>query len=336
MYTEMLKGKRILMFSNSFFNYNEMIVSQLKELGCIVDLYDERPNNHVLTKIMLRYNIKLIRPKVNSYYKRIIEENKTNQYDYIFVIKSESITPKIIRNLREAFPKAEVILYLWDAIANVPEGKKKLSFYDKVLTFDPIDAKNYGLKLRPLFYAKDFENLDKPSKNYKYDMSFIGTAHSIRPKIVSILEEQCKKQNRKCYSFLFLPHKIVFLYNKLLNRDYSKVKLSDISFSPLSAKEINDIYSQTRCVLDVEHKNQKGLTMRTFELLGMQKKIITTNPQIENYDFYNQNNICIIDRNNPQVPESFWDSEFIPVPKEILENYSLKHFIFDIFIAKGE
>ena len=336
MNTEILNGKRILMFSNSFFNYNQIIVSQLEEMGCIVDFYNERPNNNVITKIMLRYNIKLIRPLVKKYYGQIINQNSSKKYDYIFVIKSETITPDIIKKLREAFPQAEVVLYLWDAVANIPEGKKKLPCYDRVLTFDPNDAEKFHLKLRPLFFSKEFERKQNLKKQFKYDMAFIGTAHTIRPKIVNILTEQCKRQNRKCYSFLFLPNKVVYYYNKLLNRDYRNVKIEDINFSPLSIDQINDVYNNTKCVLDIEHKNQNGLTMRTIELLGMQKKIITTNSKIINYDFYNPNNIYVIDKNNPYIEEEFWNSDYQPISEEIVNRYSLKSFICDIFIAQGE
>ncbi len=331
-----LKGKRILMFSNSFFNYNEMIVSQLREMGARVDLYDERPDNSVITKIMLRYNIGLIRPKVNSYYNRIISQNKGNEYDFIFVIKSETVTPKIIEGLRAAFPKAELVLYLWDAVSNVPEGEKKLGCYDRVLTFDPNDAEKYGIGFRPLFFAKDYEKKAEAGTEFKYAMSFIGTAHSIRPYVVKALGQQCKNSGREYFSFLFSPHKVVYWYNKLTNKAYRDVKKSDISFSPLSAKEIESVYSKTRCVLDVEHNNQRGLTMRTIEMIGMGKKIITTNSEIKKYDFYNPNNIFVIDRENPLVDEDFWDAEYEPIPKEIVERYTLEHFICDIFTVKGE
>ena len=35
--------------------------------------------------------------------------------------------------------------------------------------------------------------------------------------------------------------------------------------------------------------------MRTIEMLGA-LKMITTNAEIQNYDFYHPNNICIVDR----------------------------------------
>ncbi len=329
-----MKDKKILMFGPSFFGYAECIAAHLRSLGAQVDLYDERPNNGVVCKTMLRYNIRLYRPKVAAYYKAVAEENRGQDYDYIFVIKSEAIDSDILRMLREYFPKAQCILYLWDAVDNVPGGKEKLRIYDRVLTFDHVDANTYGLPLRPLFFRQEYAPSVSETENFTYDVSFIGTAHSIRPKVVHAVEQQCLDESRTCFKYLFLPHLFVFLYSKLLNPAFRKVHIADIHFESISPAQIRQIYDASRCILDVEHIAQRGLTMRTIEMAGMGKKLITTNTGIQKYDFYNPNNICIIDRQNPRIPAEFWSSEYVPVPREIIARYSLDSFVRDIFDIK--
>lgn len=328
-----MKDKKILMFGPSFFGYAECIAEQLRALGAQVDLHDERPNNGAVCKIMLRYNIRLYYPKVVAYYKDLIENNADKDYDYIFVIKSEAIDKGILQMLRQAYPKAQCILYLWDAVDNVPGGKEKIKMYDRVLTFDHEDAKTYGLPLRPLFFRKDYAK-GEDKTDFLYDVAFIGTAHSIRPKVVKAVEAICEKEGRKSFKFLFLPHSIVFLYNKVLNSAYRKVKKADISFTPMTPAQIREVYDNSRCILDVEHVNQRGLTMRTIEMVGMGKKLITTNTGITQYDFYNPGNICVIDRNDPVIPAEFWDQPFEPVPGDILARYTLESFVREIFDAK--
>lgn len=326
-----MKDKKILMFGPSFFGYSECIADQLRALGAEVDLYDERPNNGVVCKTMLRYNVRLYYPKVAAYYKGIAEANRDKDYDYIFVIKSEAIDKAILQMLRSCFPKAQCILYLWDAVANVPGGKEKLALYDRVLTFDHVDAEEYNIPLRPLFFRKDYAAADTAKTDFAYDAAFIGTAHSIRPRVVKALEDICKKEGRKCFKFLFLPHIFVFFYNKLLNPAYRKVRKSDISFSPMKPEQIRAVYDDSRCILDVEHVAQRGLTMRTIEMVGMGKKLITTNAGIQKYDFYDPANICVIDRNDPVVPADFWDKQYTPIPQNIIDRYSLESFVREIF-----
>lgn len=57
----------------------------------------------------------------------------------------------------------------------------------------------------------------------------------------------------------------------------------------------------SKAQIEIQHPSQKGLTTRAFESLGTKTKLITTNPAIRQYDFYNSNNILIIDRNNPVI-----------------------------------
>ena len=332
-----LRGKNVLMFCAEFFGYREQMTQALRDLGCNVDLYDERPKNDVLTKTMVRYNIGLIRPSLRKYYRQIIAQNQGKRYDYVFVVKGEAINEEILSLLRCAYPEAKFILYLWDSVSNIPDCANRLRLYDRALTFDPVDAKQYAMVLRPLFFGKEYEAAQEPAGTYTYDVAFIGTAHSDRPRIVKMLEAQCEARGGACFHYLFLPHKLVYLYNKVLNRNYRRVRKGDIHFTPISSQQIREVYQKSRCILDVEHKAQRGLTMRTIEMVGMGKKLITTNQSVRDYDFYDPRNICVIDRENPVVDEAFWRQAYAPLPPDILRRYSLQAFLEDIFdMNEGE
>ena len=326
MQNKSIEGKKILMFAPQFFGYRETIAEQLKEMGCQVDLYDERPNNSAFCKIMLRYNVKLYHPTVMKYYLSVIEENKDKDYDYIFVIKSEAINQKIFDKLKEAYPNAKFILYLWDSVENVPDGEKKIKLYDRVLTFDPVDAEKYGIPFLPIPYGKEYTKYEN-NADYKYDVAFIGTAHSVRPRVVKQIRKQCEKMGRKCFTYFYSPHILVFLFNKLTNKDYKYISLKEINFDSLSTEEVCQIYNISRCVLDIEHPKQHGTTTRPVEMLPMKKKIITTNKHVKDCDFYSENNFCIIDRENPVINEEFFESPYIEASREVMEKYSPKIFV---------
>ena len=244
--------KRILMFCPSFFGYDKKMAEALRNQGYEVDLYDERVSNHFLAKTCIRYDLKPFHPVSDRYVSRIITENTGKQYDFIFVVKGEGLTRKGLSMLRNAYPQAQLILYLWDSLDNIADGVGKLPLYDKVATFDPEDARQYSLHFRPLFYHKDFSQQAVP-EDFDYDVAFIGTAHSSRPRIVKTLTAQCKQRGRKFYSYLFTPHYLVYFYNKLLNREYRNVKWSDLRTEPLPTQTVRKIYDTSRCVLDVEH-----------------------------------------------------------------------------------
>ena len=94
------------------------------------------------------------------------------------------------------------------------------------------------------------------------------------------------------------------------------------SHMPLS--EVNDYITRSKVLLDINRLGQIGLTFRVFESLGLEKKLITTNADIKNYDFYNPNNILIIDEKDPIIPVSFFENEYEKIPDSILNQYTLK------------
>ena len=70
--------------------------------------------------------------------------------------------------------------------------------------------------------------------------------------------------------------------------------------------------------------NQDGLTIRCFESLNSQSKIITTNREISKYPFYNENNILIYTEDD-DINSEFFESKFSPV--DFMEEYSLNSFL---------
>ena len=86
----------------------------------------------------------------------------------------------------------------------------------------------------------------------------------------------------------------------------------------------------TKVIVDIQSPLQTGLTMRTLEMVGLKKKLITTNIDIVNYDFYNPNNIMVISRDNPKLDKRFFESDYVDIPSEIYQKYSITSWILDI------
>ena len=185
----------------------------------------------------------------------------------------------------------------------------------------------------PLYYYGEYLPKDTKTPNssdFKYDISFIGTGHADRVRIVKDVMRQCKADGKKVFRYIFMPHYLVFLKNKLLNRDFKGVKKKEIHFKMIPFEKLYKIYANSKCVVDVENPGQHGLTMRSIEIIGLKRKFITTNADIVNYDFYNPNNILVIDRKNPVVDMSFFEKPYEELPKEIYEKYSLKSWILEV------
>lgn len=325
-----LKDKKILFISVKFFNYEILIKKQMEDLGAEVDWFDERPSNSFFTKAMIRLNKNVIASSINTYYRRIIDKIKNTQYDCFLLFKGEAVPKFFLEFLRNNNPNIKLIFYTWDSFDNNGNGLKIIDSFDFKYTFDAEDARRLNIGFRPLFFAEDYGRLYTDRKEFENDIAFIGTAHSDRYIITEKIRNWCDRNGVKLFAFYFSPSKILFRYNKLVNKNFKLFDYKKISFNSLSHNDIIKIYKNSKIILDINHPKQKGLTMRTFESLGAGRKLITTNSEISKYPFYNKQNILIIDRNNIQLNKDFFEAEFREIEESLLERMSLRGFVEDI------
>lgn len=322
-----LKSKSILLFTPGFFNYDDDINQELVRRGAAVYHYNERGNPNNFQKIILRKYYLLDYHRILQYYKKIIHKHRNEKIDYVVFINPEAVNQNIIKILKEIFPNAVFMMYMWDSLNNKNRTTRIIPYFDKAFTFDKTDAdKNDLLIFRPLFYRNVYYNHETSTKN-AYDLSFIGTIHSDRYEILRKIQNL---ENKNIYYFLYFPSRMIYFYYKLINQTFRKTKMREFRFKALNDIELLDILQSSDILIDIHHPYQKGLTIRTIESIGLKKKLITTNSDIKNYEFYNPN-ICIIDRNNPVIPASFYSQKYVELGDNIYYKYSIAGWIDDLF-----
>lgn len=332
----MLANKKIILISVKFFNYEVLIKQELEKMGASVTLFDERPSNSFLSKAIIRVKKEFYKNEINRYYNELIKKLKGQKIDYLLLIKGEAIPKFFLEFLRSENPTMRMIYYTYDSFKNNKNGLEIMEMFDYSFTFDSNDAAKYNMRFRPLFFVEDYSALYlKNDKEYKYDLAFIGTAHSDRYSIAETARSWCSKNSFKMFCFYFSPSKLLFNIKKLTEKSFRSFDKSKISFSSLSHSEIISIYRDSKAILDINHPGQNGLTMRTFEALGAGRKLITTNANIKNYPFYNSDNICIINREAPIFEKEFFEKEFTPIDEEIYHSMSIQGWIEEIFGIKS-
>ncbi len=324
-----LEGKRILFFSPKFFNYEIAIKEELENEGAIVHLYDERGNPSSFQKVLIRKCSFLLKSKILHYYKSIIDKESQFQPDFVFFLSPETATKECIDLLRHIFVSAKFILYMYDSLQN-KNAKHIYPYFDKTLSFDPNDCKKYGFIFRPLFFIKSFESKIIPV-SYQYDFCFIGTIHSDRAKILYLLKQYFEKNGLSYYYYLFIPGNLLYSIRWILDKYVRKFGKKFIHTESIDKTTISSIASHSKCIIDINHPNQVGLTMRTIEMLGLKQKVLTTNEHIKEYDFYEPKNQIVISRSGFNVPLDSVNGEYIPTDDIIYNSYSLNSWIKTIF-----
>lgn len=326
-----LKGRRVLLIAPAFFGYEKAISLKLQEWGAQVDYYDERPTNNFWDKGLIRINKNILARKIINYYNQIYNDVQQKIYDYILVINIEAMPFRFLTQLRKLNRSAKFILYMWDSISNKKNTHKYISFFDVVYSFDSEDCSVFpNIQFRPLFYLDEYSLLRKKCSQYSYDVSFIGTAHSDRLVILEKLKKAIKPYDMSYYCYIYLHSKKLFYWNKLSNPSFKNVKVDDCQYVALSQKDVLNIINRSKTIIDIQHPGQKGLTMRCVEMIGAEKKIITTNHSIKEYDFYRPENICILDRDNPVVPADFLKLPYVKLEEELYYKYSINGWLKEI------
>lgn len=325
-----LSGKRILLMAPKFFGYEVEIACALAARGAFVDLLPDRPFVSPFMTATTRFVPSLVIPAATTYYRKCMSGFGRSDYDIIFIVNGQTLSVSLLSELRAEYARSKFILYLWDSIENRPAIIKKFRYFDEISTFDPKASKKYDLSLRHLFFGAGFT----PDANvtYEYHLSFIGTAHTDRYRVVNQIDSALPK-NFGRFWYLFLQARWVYHAYRITNPDFRQTGITTFQFEPMPRQKVQEVFRKSRAILDIEHPLQSGLTIRTLETFGAGKKLVTTNASIMDTEIYDPRNIYVIDRSKPHVPITFLESPYFAPNPEIYERYSLNGWLDEILLA---
>ncbi|MEK3879585.1 hypothetical protein [Paenibacillus sp. FSL M7-0420] len=324
----MRNNKNVLYIGTPFFGYYKQIITEFEEQGCSVDYYNDRPSEGALTKGLIKIKRSLMNYFIQKYFEKIMTETQNKSYDIVFIVNCKVFTPMMILKLKDIHKNARFVLYMWDSLTLYPNSKDLIPLFDRAYSFDSDDCDNFkGLSFLPLFYCKTYENVGREVVSERqYDIVSVCTAHPNRYVILKDLFPRLESKGVRIFSYLFL-NKFQYIYNKACLSAFKGSKSIEFKFIPLSEKENLEILKKSNTVFDIQHNQQSGLTMRTIETLGAKRKMITTNTNVKKYDFYNENNILVLEEYNLNTIENFLKQEYEPIDEQIYIKYSLHSWL---------
>ncbi|OOG71106.1 hypothetical protein [Flavobacterium sp. A45] len=311
---------KITIISYDNWGLNSHLINALNQKGHsvnhinIFDIKYKYPNikSKIYNFVLKTFSNKNIK---NIYYgNEIIERLKGNNeiQDVILTIKGDFIDPKAILEFKKYTYKS--IAFFNDSVTRCPKIKRVIPHFDEVYSFEKDDCKKYNLMFLTNWIYPISKNEKRNAKSQVFNISSKDKRVPLLVKIASILKE--KNINYK-----------IIIFDKKNKSHKSSVEYISKQI-PLA--EVNDYLHNTQVLLDINRIGQKGLTFRVFESLELEKKLITTNADIKYYDFYNPNNILIIDEKKPNIPLEFFSNEYQKIPEDILKNYTIEAWVNQI------
>lgn len=324
---------KVLLITPNFFDYPKQICDEIRSMGHEVDWFDDRPSTNSFIKAVIRIKKDVINFIIRRYFNEVMNIVKEKKYDKVLLISGQSLSfnEKMIMTIRKTQPQAEFVLYQWDSVKNFPYIESLQKLFDRCYSFDRKDvSENEKLKFLPLFYNRKYAAIGtRPVAKYKYDFMFVGTAHPKKYKFVREMSKKLSSTYKNQFVYFYFPSRLVYIFRKFKNPELKNARYSEFHFTPIKGKEMDDLLYESRCVLDSAQGGQTGLTIRVLESLGAKRKIITTNQDVVNYDFYRPKNIYVYE-GKFDFNDIFFNSEYQDVEKDVYEKYSLNSWLKEL------
>ena len=202
-----------------------------------------------------------------------------------------------IKYLRKRYKNCKIVFQFSDKYdffrenyRNFPEPDELKEKYDLVITYNINDVLKYGFVWqRPCI--GDYSNIENDETIPQSDLFFVGKNKGRLSKILYIYEF-CRSNGLKC-DF----HVTDVAENEQKYKDNIKYN------KPISYDEVLKRVKRTKCILNLVQDGGEGITMRDYEALGNNKYLLTDNKFITEVDFYDANQIILLEEFEKRIFE---------------------------------
>lgn len=233
-----------------------------------------------------------------------------------------------IKHCRRINPNLKVCLYLINSIhAKSPilrgvREKIELFKWDKIYTFDASDAKEFGFEYAGfMYYSKHtLPIIKKP----QFDAHFVGGLKGNRTQMICDTYNYLISCGVKCD------------FNLMHSSDEETTVLQGVNYyrgwKPY--EEMLAKVADTKCIIEITQEGQNGATLRYFEAVCHNKKLLTNNSAIVDFPYYNSKYMRIF--SSPEDIDVEWIKEEADVDYGYQGDFSPTHFIDFITKKKYE
>lgn len=219
----------------------------------------------------------------------------------------------IVEYIHRKNPNCRIIIWYWNPINQLKRIPQKYLEYCEEWSFDFGDCKKYYMRYNNQFtFSKVFDK--KNNHRIKWKLYFVGADKGRAEQLCFI---------KKCAEADGLKVKFIVTRDKTSNN-------SEIEYSmPITYEDNLKYLYSSECIVEILQREQEGLSVRCLEALFLQKKIITNNSKIVQYEFYNPNNFFVIKKNNltKESLHDFLSMPYVTVDQSVIKKYDFINWL---------
>ncbi|KAB8155326.1 hypothetical protein EZY14_005415 [Kordia sp. TARA_039_SRF] len=317
----MKSSKKILVIAPFAFGYTAHIHKALQQYPNVEAsiLYLDKPAfqyknalhkaQNFFSKLALGKNLK--KSFVSKRIKASVRE--LGQQDIVFIIRPDILSDAMLQFIKNHTEK--FIAYYYDSTRRFPRKVDIMPFFDKIYSYDRLDVDKYDLEFLTNYIFEE-------SNHAEFDYQFFNI--STNDYRFPLLENLAKYLKENAWSYTI----------QVYNGSEMPAEYVEIITTQKSIQEVSQLIQKAKIIVEIQRTEQVGLSFRIFEALGHRKKLITTNKDIVNYDFYHPQNILVVDEHAIEIPEDFVTSPYVEIDEKILSKYKIENWVQPIFELK--
>lgn len=279
----------------------------------------KNPFLKMLRAVHLSYKIsKLVELPMKWIWYDIKKLNINKNDEYNIIVTTDAIWKYDLYPFKKLakFKNVKLSLIILDTIGvNTPTGRLlnklyKDKMWDYIFSYDINDSEKYGfIYLEEHYYSNPItENNSSVEESLeKSDAYFIGALKPGRTDEIIGLFEYLDKNG--------VNAKFDVAKNDGLNIEYEKNGFNILKGRKTYTDVINET-KNTNCIIEILQTGQKGQSLRYFEAVCLNKKLLTNNKYIKHLSFYNEKYMKVFEKLEDI------DTEWVKEKEEINYNYN--------------
>ncbi|MEF2838206.1 MAG: hypothetical protein U0N82_10850 [Oscillospiraceae bacterium] len=282
------------------FVQNDIPKANILENTMFYDLMNQKQNTVVIREnskdIFLNF---LARRKVQRIFGKLVNsvlceryrlnhllKEQADKYEHVYVLfVNTSFTTvrypaTVLKNYQKRWPNVKYILYYTDAVcrgvSDYANYLREANMFNLVYSFDSDDAEKYGMIFwrTPYSVKKEYCRIEADK-----DLYFIGVGTDR----LSILCDLARNANHVGLEFYMdIVHEISHEEMQIVLKNVSLHSFSDIIPYYESLRRT----LEAKCILEIVRPGQSGLTLRAYEAVVYNRKLLTNNKSILDFHYY--------------------------------------------------
>ena len=277
--------------NTSYKSMYEIMLKELKGMECVTILFDT-PKNNLIKRILLKDKVQQITngsvdafgyEKNNLYYE--IEKQCANNAHVVVCFFNGALNYNkylagTLIHYKSNWNNLSFVLYYLDII-NCAVSKnayylQRKNVFDIVYTVDFSDALKYNIIFWPTLYSVDKQFANAVTN---HDIYFCGVSKDRCELLLQILQDSIMQGVR-------IGMDIICYEDADKYQNYKKVINIRTPEQYLRYPEVLKHELSANCILEIVQKGQAALTLRAYEAVVYNKKLLTNNKTILNFKYY--------------------------------------------------